>query len=98
MNMTVEMIKQNEEVYEEIRKEILESVRSKASDLNSKIEDCQSKLTFIADNLFVLRQYYFEEGIAPKDRIFDNAFYFPELIIGEIKEALGELNCYEILT
>lgn len=27
MNMTVEMIKQNEEVYEEIRKEILESGR-----------------------------------------------------------------------
>lgn len=97
MDITVEMVKHNKEVYEEIKQEILNSAKETASLINSQIDDCYGRLSFVMDNLFVLRQHYFEEGVTPKDKLIDTALYLPELMIKDIAEVLEDLNCYDVL-
>lgn len=97
MEITVEMVKEDNKLYEEIKKEILESVKEKAGAINSKLDDCITGILCITDNLFVLRTHYFEEGVEPKNKVFDNALYLPETMLENIKKVLEELNCYDVL-
>ena len=96
MEITVEMVKEDNKLYEELKKEILADAREKAGAINSKLDDCITGLLCITDNLFILRQHYFEEGVEPKSKIFDNALYLPETMLENIKKVLEELNCYDI--
>ena len=45
----------------------------------------------------MLRTHYFEEGVEPKNKVFDNALYLPETMLENIKKVLEELNCYDVL-
>ena len=96
MNITVEMVKEDNKLYEEIKQEILADARKKAGVINSKLDDCLTGILCITDNLFVLRTHYFEEGVEPKNNGFDNALYLPETMLENIKKVLEELNCYDI--